>query len=40
MTCFQIGSRRTRYKILRFAGCQISAPPGRGRRGRPGRCMR
>ena len=24
MTYFQIGSRRTLYKILRFAGCQIS----------------
>lgn len=24
MAYFQIGSRRPRYKILRFAGCQIS----------------
>ena len=30
MDYFQIGSRRTLYKILRFAGCQInekSVPP-------------
>ena len=24
MAYFQIGSRRIRYKILRFAGCQIN----------------
>ena len=24
MAYFQIGSRRTLYKILRFAGCQIN----------------
>ena len=24
MAYFQIGSRRTRYKILRFIGCQIN----------------
>lgn len=27
MAYFQIGSRRTLYKILRFAGCQITARP-------------
>ena len=27
MAYFQIGSRRTLYKILRFAGCQISEKP-------------
>ena len=27
MAYFQIGSRRTLYKILRFAGCQISEQP-------------
>ncbi|MET4108961.1 hypothetical protein ABIB60_004336 [Hymenobacter sp. UYP22] len=27
MAYFQIGSRRTLYKILRFAGCQINEKP-------------
>ena len=27
MEYFQIGSRRTLYKILRFAGCSINASP-------------
>jgi hypothetical protein len=27
MDYFQIGSRRTLYKILRFAGCQITETP-------------
>jgi len=27
MAYFQIGSRRTLYKVLRFAGCQINEKP-------------
>ena len=30
MAYFQIGSRRTLYEILRFAGCQIPTPPATG----------